>query len=143
MRIMIFLAGITVFFLLTGCTPDQINQLDVRHGRYVPDTVYFKVSLDTTDLEDARRARFEIPWETGTLEGVEGGFPREYWIVRIECEEKNRTAAQQFTMGYGGRVWLPTYHQVPIGAYTFDIGVSNEKGKNKEVLKGVVTIIIE
>lgn len=129
--------------ILAGCEADQVNYLRLDHARFNPDTVYFKSVLDPADPGDARRIKFEIPFETGSLEGIEGGFPLAFSIYDVLCEEGNRAAIPQFYLGIMGKISLPWNHTVPCGCYTFSVEVSNEGGRNNEVLKNAVTVVVK
>ena len=130
-------------FILAGCEAGQVNYLRLEHARYNPDTVYFKSVLDPADPGDARRIKYEIPFETGSLEGIEGGFPLAFSICDAVCEEGNRAAIPQFYLGIMGKISLPWNHTVPCGCYTFRVEVSNEGGRNSGVLENAVTIVVK
>lgn len=130
------LAGLV---LATGCDHTTVGYLDVRNAGYRPDTVYFKAVLDPEDPEDARRIQFEIPWQTTSLEGVEGTLPITYQIRNIVCKQGQEEATRQFRMIRKGVIELPWNHTVPRGDYVFNLQISNEgRSFDKDSLMTVI-----
>lgn len=143
MRYILFIAAVLAV-LAGGCEADQVNFLNPRHMRYIPDTVVFKCVPDPDNPEDARRLKYDIPWQSGGVQGVDAGLPLDYRIVGIRCGEADREAAQQFYMTeIEAQVALPCRHSVPAGTYTFTIEFRNEGGRNRTVLYDALTIIME
>lgn len=144
MRYIIFIAAI-VAFITGGCAADQVNYLNTEHTMYAPDTVVFKSVLDPDDWDDARRAEFEIPWQSSGLQGVDAGLPLDYRIVSVRCDNPaNGKFTDQFYMtAVNGVIGLPLKHTVPLGKYTFSVELSNECGRNRAILHDALTIIIE
>lgn len=136
---------ITILILfITGCSPAQIGFLDTRNARYIPDTAVFKSVLDPGNFEDARRIQFEIPWESSGIQGIDGTNPKEYKIVRVDCDVASLHATGQFYLSnIYGRIALPYNHTVPPGRYVFSVEISNEKGRNSDVMEKALTVIIK
>lgn len=127
MKILFKLMGmLTGIMALMGCDHTPIGYLDVRNAVYHPDTVYFKAVLNPEDPEDVRRIQFEIPWQTTTIEGVEGTLPIIYQIRSIACKQGQEEAERQFRMIRKGVIELPWNHTVPPGNYIFNLQLSNE-----------------
>lgn len=144
MRTILIFVAIVLFILHTGCEARQVNYLNRENAMYLPDTVVFQSELNPENATDARRIEFKIPWQSGTLQGLEGGFPMRYRIVNIRCEQGYEEARKQFYMDEGdSRVKLPFDHSVPEGKYTFSVEVSNEGGRNKCLFENGLTIIME
>lgn len=144
MRTILIFVAIVLFILHAGCEARQVNYLNRENAMYLPDTVVFQAELNPDHPADARRIEFKIPWQSGTLQGLEGGFPRAYCIVGIQCEQGYEEARKQFYMDEGdSRVKLPYDHSVPCGYYTFSVEVSNEGGRNKCLFENGLTIIVE
>lgn len=143
MKYLLFVIALIIMCLCISCEAGQVNFLDLQQARYKPDTAYFQAILDPDNGVDARRLEFNLPFETGAIQGIEGGFPREYRIVRIDCDAAHAEAAGQFYLRPTGRVTLDCKHSVPPGLYTFSIEVSNENGRNSGIIDKAVTIVVK
>lgn len=132
-------------FLISACEADQIGFLDIRNIAYPETIVIFKSTLDPDNPDDARRIQYHIPWQTLPVEGVEASTIPVYNIERIDTEKGDKTLAiAQFTINPGsGVISLPWDHSLPVGEYTFSIGVSNEKRANFKIAESIITVIIQ
>ena len=75
--------------LYGGCQDVKVGYLFTHNAKYNPDSVVFKANLDDANDDDAHRKKFEIPWQSQSLEGVQGTNPIRYSIERIDSEPGN------------------------------------------------------
>ena len=112
-----------LFLLIqTRCHDVTIGYLGMRDAVYQPDSMIIKAVLDPD--EDARQIEFQIPWQSTSIEGVEGTAPIRYSIRSVESEHPE--VAEQFTMQGKAVIELPWNHTVPPGRYVINIRVANE-----------------
>lgn len=127
---------------MMACDQPDIGYLWTRDAAYIPDTLEVKAQLDPGNTEDARRIRFEIPWQGSPLEGIQGTMPLRYAIR--EVQEVGGTgiagAAGQFSLSGKGIVELPFDHTVSPGRYLIHITVFNE-GHSHD-LDSLFTVIV-
>lgn len=129
---------------LWGCDADQVGCLLGDHAGYTPDRVSFKAKLDPENPGDMRRKEFRLPFKSGSLKGLEGGFPRRFEITGIRCESELEEGSKQFYMLEGeSDIYLAFDHTVLPGEYIFTIKVTNENGRNALVFEDALTIVIE
>ena len=64
-------------------------------------------------VEDERQIKFEIPWQSAPIEGVQGTFS--YGLFNKECgiDNGHPEVASQFTVARKGVIELPWNHTVP------------------------------
>lgn len=136
-RIMILLAFVTVSAIC--CQDVTVGYLMTTNAAYTPDSLVVKAVLDP--VEDARQIKFEIPWQSTSIEGVQGTFPMHYSIKSITCDNGHPEAASQFTVARKGVIELPWNHTVPPGRYVISLEVSNE-GYTR-LLDSVFTVIVK
>ena len=123
--------------LLTGCHDVTVGYLETRDAVYQPDSMIVKAELDP-DL-DARQIEFEIPWQSTSIEGVQGTAPIRYSIKSINSDHPK--VVDQFTMQGKGIIELPWNHTVPPGRYVINIRVENE-GYTVD-LDSIYTVIVK
>ena len=92
-------------------------------------------------VEDERQIKFEIPWQSAPIEGVQGTFPMVYSIKSVASDNGHPEVASQFTVARKGVIELPWNHTVPPGRYVFTLEVSNE-GYTR-VLDSIYTVIVK
>lgn len=132
--------GLCLFLLVigqTGCQDIAVGYLETKDAVYQPDSMIVKAVLDPEI--DVRQIELGIPWQSTSIEGVQGTAPIRYSIRRVNCDHPE--AATRFTMQGKGIIELPWNHTVPPGRYVFDVEVANE-GYNV-VLERVFTVIVE
>lgn len=103
---------------------------------YFPDSMIVKASLDPE--EDARQIEFKIPWQSTSIDGVQGTSPVRYSIKSIESEHPGAVA--QFTMRGKGIIELPYNHTVPAGRYVVNVRI--EAGEHVQELDSMYTVIV-
>ena len=108
--------------LLAGCHDVTVGYLETRDAVYQPDSMIVKAELDPG--WNARQIEFQIPWQSTSIEGVQGTAPIRYSIRSIESDHPE--VADQFTMQGKGIIELPWNHTVPPGRYVINIRVENE-----------------
>ncbi|MEI3420588.1 MAG: hypothetical protein V8R91_05700 [Butyricimonas faecihominis] len=64
-------------------------------------------------VEDERQIKFEIPWQSAPIEGVQGTFPMVYSIKSVASDNGHPEVASQFTVARKGVIELPWNHTVP------------------------------
>lgn len=115
---------LALLFFIVRCDHPKVGYLEVRNAIYSPDSMIVKSVLDET--EDADRIKYQIPWQSTSIEGVQGTTPVQYEIRSIESEPAYPAAKEQFHMVRKGVVELPWNHSVPPGKYVVNIRVFNE-----------------
>lgn len=120
-----------------GCHDVTVGYLETRDAVYQPDSMIVKAELDPD--WDARQIEFQIPWQSTSIEGVQGTAPIHYSIKSINSAHPE--VADQFTMQGKGIIELPWNHTVPPGKYVINIRVSNE-GYTYD-LDSVFTVVVK
>ncbi|MCC8173214.1 MAG: hypothetical protein LIO65_02120 [Odoribacter sp.] len=128
---------ILVGYIIIGYNNQTIGYLQTDNAQYVPDTVWVKAVLDENEAEDKKRMEFEIPWQSGTMEGVQGTAPIVYSIHSIV---PHLEATNQFSMIGKGMVELPYNHTIPVGAYTISVQIENEG--HTHIKDSVLTVVV-
>ena len=105
-----------------GCHDVTVVYLEPRDAVYPPDSILVNAELDPD--WDARQIEFQIPWQSTSIEGVQGTAPIHYSIKSINSAHPE--VADQFTMQGKGIIELPWNHTVPPGRYVINMRISNE-----------------
>ncbi|MCC8173014.1 MAG: hypothetical protein LIO65_01040 [Odoribacter sp.] len=126
--------------IIIGCDNQTIGYLQTENAKYIPDTVQFKAVLDTTKYDDLQRFIYEVPWQSSSIEGVQGTAPIVYSIHSIESDITDESILSQFSMWGKGVLLLPYNHTVPIETYTINLKVENEG--HSHILEAVLTVIM-
>lgn len=128
-----------VFVSVIGCQDITVGYLMTTNAAYTPDSMVIKAVLDPN--EDEYKIKFEIPWQSPSIEGVQGTFPMVYSIKSVVSDNGNLDAISQFSVARKGVIELPWNHTVPPGRYVFTLEVSNE-GYTR-VLDSIYTVIVK
>ena len=113
--------------LYGGCKDVKVGYLFTHNAKYNPDSVVFK--------------KFEIPWQSQSLEGVQGTNPIRYSIERIDSDHNGPEILSQFSAVQKGIIQLPWNHTVPQGKYIISLRISNEG--YSVVLDSMIIVIIK
>lgn len=132
---------IVAFFVLWSCEKQEIGYLDTANAEYIPDSVVFKAVLNPDNSQDAQKIKFEIPFQSPSMQKVSGSPVVKYSINRVDCNNGAENAVSQFRIRGKGIIELPYNHTVPVGRYVFSINVYNEG--HKHVLDSVLTVIVQ
>lgn len=124
-----------------GCNDVKVGYLFTHNAKYNPDTVVFKANLDDTNLNDAHREKFKIPWQSQSIEGIQGTNPIHYSIEKIHSDNDNPEILNQFSSEQKGIIQLPWNHTVPQGKYVISMRINNEG--YTVVLDSILTVIIK
>ena len=119
-----------------GCQDITVGYLETRNAVYFPDSMIVKASLDPE--EDARQIEFKIPWQSTSIDGVQGTSPVRYSIRSIDSEHPE--AVGQFSMRGKGIIELPYDHTVPVGQYVVNVRI--EAGERVHELDSMYTVIV-
>lgn len=125
--------------LCSRCHEVTVGYLETENAIYAPDSMVVKSLLDT--VEDGKRIKFEIPWQSTSIEGIQGTMPIRYAITKVEGENNLPEISGQFRMVRKGVIELPFDHTVPPGRYIVSIEISNEGYTHR--LDSVYTVIVE
>ena len=128
----LFICGLFAY----GCHDITVGYLETRNGVYFPDSMIVKASLDPE--EDARQIEFKIPWQSTSIDGVQGTSPVRYSIRSIDSEHPE--AVGQFSMRGKGIIELPYDHTVPVGQYVVNVRI--EAGERVHELDSMYTVIV-
>ena len=127
--------------LYSGCKDVKVGYLFTHNAKYNPDSVVFNAYLDEANDDDAHRTKFEIPWQSQSLEGVQGTNPIRYSIERIDSDHNDPEILNQFSAVQKGIIQLPWNHTVPQGKYIISLRISNEG--YSVVLDSMIIVIIK
>lgn len=141
MKRIVILVVSAFFIFIWGCEEQEIGYLDTTHAEYIPDSVVFKAVLDPDNRQDAQKIKFEVPFQSPSMQKVSGSPVVEYQIDRIDCNDGVKDAVNQFGIRGKGIIELPYNHTVPVGRYIFSIRVSNEG--HSHVLDSVLTVVVQ
>lgn len=140
------IASMMILFIaalfMGACNEDDYGYLDTRNIGYMPDTVVFKAVLDPEAEEDVRRMEFDIPWQSSSLQGIQGTAPVLYSIARIVPDKPvTPEILSQFRLTGKGIIELPCNHTVPVGRYGFSIKI--EAGSRADITGDILTVIVK
>lgn len=122
--------------LAVACQDVTVGFLETRNAVYQPDSMIVKAKLDPE--EDAYQIEFKIPWQSTSIDGVQGTSPVRYSIRGIASEHPE--AVSQFTMRGKGIIELPYNHTVPEGRYIVNVRI--EAGERVHDLDSMYTVIV-
>ena len=111
-------------FTFSGCHDITPGYLKADDAGYTPDTLVVKAVLDAE--QDKDRIDRQEPWQSSTIDGVQGTFPITYSIKAIHTTDGNSEAAKQIGMQGKGIITIPFDHTIPAGRYTLDVRIRNE-----------------
>lgn len=132
-----------IIAVIFSCEKQEVGYLRTQDVSYTPDSLVIKARLDPEDANDAKIMKYEIPWQSQEIEGVQGTSPITYAIKSIRTDEGNAPAdiASQFKMVRKGVVQISFDHTIPIGRYSIGITIRNI---NRVVDKdSIFTVIVQ
>lgn len=132
-----------IMVAIYSCEKQEVGYLRTQDVSYTPDSLVVKARLDPEDANDAKIMKYEIPWQSQEIEGVQGTSPITYAIKSIRTDEGNvpMDIAAQFKMVRKGVVQIPFDHKIPIGRYSIGITIKNV---NRIVDKdSIFTVIVQ
>lgn len=115
---------VTLLVVFSGCRDITVGYLTTDYAGYVPDSMVVKSVLDP--VADSVRIGNRIPWQSTSMDGVQGTFPIYYRIRGVHGRGVTPDITAQFGMIRKGVVEVPWNHTVPPGRYLLDVEVSNE-----------------
>lgn len=127
-----------IMLIHTSCHDVKVGFLQSENAIYIPDSMVVKSALDPT--EDAHRIQFQIPWQSTSIEGIQGTMPIRYSIRSIESDNGYTDANSQISVVRKGVFEIPWNHTLPSGKYIINLRISNE-GYTHD-LDSIYTIII-
>lgn len=137
------IAFICLIIATYSCEKQEVGYLITQEASYTPDSLLIKAKLNPEDASDAKIIKNKIPWQSTTIEGIQGTSPITYRIKSI-CTDKGNTPsgiASQFQMVRKGVVQIPYNHTIPIGRYSIGITISNI---NRTVeIDSIYTVIVQ
>lgn len=133
-----------MIILLTGlamvsCEHVAIGYLTVNNARYSPDSLVIKVVLDP--IEDEYQIKNEIPYQSLSIEGVQGTSPITYAVKSVHSDNKYANAISQFRTVQKGKIEIPWNHTLPSGRYVVDVEIKNEGYTH--VVDSAFTVIVK
>lgn len=134
---------IVITWLGSGCRDITVGYLLTEGASYNPDTLIIK-SENTLDAkgEDYTRVKWEQPWVSTQIEGIEGTSPIIVSIKSITSEQGNADKLWKALSVRGNGIFeVPLHHDVPVGRYVISLNFSNE-GYSKDV-NDCFTIIVK
>lgn len=132
-----------IIAVIFSCEKQEVGYLRTQDVSYTPDSLVVKARLDPEDANDAKIMKYEIPWQSQEIEGVQGTSPITYAIKSIRTDAGNAPMdiASQFKIVRKGVVQIPFDHTIPIGRYTIGIMIRNV---NRVVDKdSIFTVIVQ
>jgi hypothetical protein len=123
-----------------SCHDQTVGFLQTEVAEYTPDSLVVKAQLDAQLDKD--RIKFQYPWMTPAIEGVDGTLPMTYEITGVDNMTGNGTLMKTaLTIRGNGIMSLPWDHQVPAGRYYITITIANEGYIS--TLDSIFTFIVE
>lgn len=124
---------------LSGCHDVTVGYLDTSNASYTPDSLVI-TRLDVTTA-DSVILNNHIPWQSPTIEGIDGTSPITYRIVKVSGLGVSDRSITQFAIVRKGVIEIAPNHTLPIGEYFIDVEVSNEG--YAMILPNIFKVIIE
>lgn len=118
---LLLILTLSVLYCCHEVTP---GYLKTDNASYEPDSLLVKAVLDAD--EDKDRIDNQIPWQSSTIDGVQGTAPITYSIKAIHTVDGNNEAAKQIGMQGKGIITIPYDHTIPPGRYVIDVRIQNE-----------------
>ncbi len=143
--------------IVTACQDDNIGFLITEYAGYSTDSMVVKIHLDQTPPqpnpqfdemvgegldpeeimgfgvyptiggEEYKRDKFNIPWCSIPIEGIEGTEPIRVSIKNIVTLGGNAVKLWECLSVRGdGSLIVPTHHDIPTGRYVISLNFSNE-----------------
>lgn len=136
------LLWIGVLGVMSACHETTEGFLLTENASYAPnDTLYIRKTLDPK--EDAVRIKYNAPWVTLNVQGVEGTDPIIYSVESV-ISDKGTKAAEVFRekleIQGGGIMRYPLKNEAELGTYKVFVRVTN-RGYS-QVLKAPFTFIV-
>ena len=92
--------------------------------------------------EDYTRSKYNIPWTSTSIEGVDGTLPIYVSIKDIRTEDGDSEKMRSvLTVNGSGMLSIPCHHDIPVGRYVISLNFRNE-GYSKDV-DDCFTIIVK
>lgn len=126
-----------------SCEKQETGYLRTQDASYTPDSLTIKALLNPEDVNDAKIIKYEIPWQSTEIEGIQGTSPITYGIQSIHTDKGSvsHDIASQFQMVRKGIIQIPYNHTIPIGRYSIDIVISNI---NRTIeINSIYTVIVQ
>lgn len=135
------LIGSLLFFLgfFWNCQDVKVGYLETENAQYQPDSMVIKSVLDTS--EDSLQIRYQIPWQSTSIEGIQGTMPIHYAIENINQGAVTPEIKNQFHIVRKGIIEIPYDHTLPPGKYIIDLRVYNEG--YSYILPSIYTVIVQ
>ena len=136
-----------VLLTITGvyaCNKVPVGYLDGENAVYTPDSLIIKSTLNSEDPEDSRRIKFNIPWQSNPIQGLDGTPFLICNITSVEDENginKPEILKQIFLIGAKARITIYINHSIPIGRYKLNLNVRNED--HEYYYPKIFTLIVE
>lgn len=111
---------------LMGCDKIQEGYMDDSQISYTPDSLVIKAELD--EIEDADRIKFQIPYTSGGIDGIDGTPPITYIIKRIDSDNGFKAAEKYISVKANGAYEVTYNHQMPRGIYPISLYIKNVHG---------------
>ena len=127
-----------VCFLLPSCEDHQVGYLSTEYAKYSPDTL-----LVEKDIDDANRLKFNIPWLSLPMEGVEGTAPIMFSIKEVKSNTSiNIDEFLKYVNVRGNGIFeVDLDHQLLSGRYLITLQAKNEG--HTHLIPDIFTIIVE
>ena len=137
----LFIIGSLLIFLgfLWNCQDVKVGYLETENAQYQPDSMVIKSVLDAS--EDSLQIKYQIPWQSTSIEGIQGTMPIHYSIGTIESDNGYTDAISQIDIVRKGIFQIPWNHTLPPGRYIVSIQISNEGYTHH--LDSIYTVIVE
>lgn len=143
MKKFIYLALLTLSGLY-ACDRETVGFLDAENGIYTPDSLVIKRYLDPEEPEDAKRLKFNIPWQSNPIQGLDGTPFLNCTVTSVVDEEgtfRQDVLKQINLVGAKARITINIDHSIPSGRYKLSLCVRNEDHEYN--YSEIFTLIVE
>lgn len=122
-----------------GCENVTVGYLMTDNAKYLPDSLVIKTVLDP--IEDEYQIKNKIPYQSLSIEGVQGTSPISYSIKTVHPNNSYIDAISQFRIVQKGKIEIPWNHTLAAGRYVVDVEIRNEGYTH--VVDSAFTVIVQ
>ncbi len=140
MKQIILLVIVSLGFWLASCEKGEIGYLITEEAGYLPDSMVIRTVLDPS--LDASRIKYQTPWFSTEIQGVEGTDPISYSLSEVNTDDGNAQSVFDNVELKGiGVLYIPYENTLEPGRYYLTVKVSNVNGD--QFVKDAFTLIVE
>ena len=141
MKTIKYLSILIFAVLLCNCNKsDSIGYLFVDGAGYLPNSMVVRAEPDP--VLDSKRIKYQTPWFSTEIQGIDGTNPISYEISEIKTSDGDAQSIYNNIEIKGiGILYIPFENTVAPGKYELTLKVSNDN--DDKYLEDVFTLIVE